>query len=246
MCRVLPDMPAPPPNAVHTPVHVVETSLGITKDVRLLRHLGLRFGEEDSYSEAHFGPSDAGSFHEGFLKIGEGKVAEADYLAEIPAGVVSLRTCDGSALVRKQHGVRVPMPVFLSKSSRAGETSLTKEEALEWCEKWAKDKKYVMVGQNCWTMVHEFLTTHEGCELTDEIQCAVTHFLLLAVPHAVSNHQVPAWSWPLNWQASAAHPFISLPGPALPKQDLGLRQVQHNCAECAYAMTSVSALPVAT
>lgn len=129
-------MPMPPPNAVHTPVHVVETSLGITKDVRLLRHLGLRFGDDDSYSEAHFGPSDAGSFHEGFLKIGEGKVADAEYLAEFPAG----------------------------------ETSLTKQEALDWCRKWAKDKAYVMVGQNCWTMVHEFLTTHEGCELTDEIK----------------------------------------------------------------------------
>lgn len=136
MCRVIPDMPMPPPNAVHTPVHVVETSLGITKDVRLLRHLGLRFGDEDSFSEAHFGPSDAGSFHEGFLKIGEGKVAQSEYLAEFPAG----------------------------------ETTLTKEEALDWCRKWAKDKAYVMVGQNCWTMVHEFLTTHEGCELTEEIR----------------------------------------------------------------------------
>lgn len=83
------------------------------------------------------------------------------------------------------------MPVILSKSSRAGETSLTKEEALEWCEKWAKDKKYVMVGQNCWTMVHEFLTTHEGCELTEEIQCAITHFVLLAVPHAASTTTFP-------------------------------------------------------
>lgn len=48
--------------------------------------------------------------------------------------------------------------------------SMTKEEALEWCKNWARDKVYVTVGQNCWSMVHEFLTTHEGCEVTDEIK----------------------------------------------------------------------------
>lgn len=81
-------MPAPPPHAVHTPVHVVETSLGMVDDIRLLRHLGLRFGPDDEFVEAHFGPSDAGSFHEGFLKIGEGKVAQSEYLDEFPAGAM--------------------------------------------------------------------------------------------------------------------------------------------------------------
>lgn len=85
VCRVFPDMPTPPAT-IHTPVHVVETSLGIVDDVRLLRHLGLRFGPEDSFVEAHFGPSDAGSFHEGFLKFGEGKVAESEYLEEFSVG----------------------------------------------------------------------------------------------------------------------------------------------------------------
>ena len=81
-------MPAPPPHAMHTPVHVVETSLGMVDDIRLLRHLGLRFGPDDEFVEAHFGPSDAGSFHEGFLKIGEGKVAQSEYLDEFPAGAM--------------------------------------------------------------------------------------------------------------------------------------------------------------
>ena len=27
------------------------------------------------------------------------------------------------------------------------------------------------VGQNCWTMVHDFLTTHEGCEINDSLKC---------------------------------------------------------------------------
>jgi len=51
-------------------------------------HLGLRFGPDDEFVEAHFGPSDAGSFHEGFLKIGEGKVAQSEYLDEFPAGAM--------------------------------------------------------------------------------------------------------------------------------------------------------------
>ena len=33
----------------------IETSLGLTNQVRLLRHLALRFGEEDDFVEAHFG-----------------------------------------------------------------------------------------------------------------------------------------------------------------------------------------------
>jgi len=106
VCRVIPDMPAPPPNAVHTPVHVVETSLGIVDDVRLLRHLGLRFGSEESFVEAHFGPSDAGSFHEGFLKFGEGQVAESEYLDEFPAGAIHSSTACAPEHQRSlSHGV---------------------------------------------------------------------------------------------------------------------------------------------
>jgi hypothetical protein len=54
----------------------------------------------------------------------------------------------------------------------AGETSLTKEEAVQWCKDWAKDRVFVTVGQNCWTMVHDFLDSHEGCVINDAIQCA--------------------------------------------------------------------------
>lgn len=37
-------------------VQVVETSLGLADQTRLLRHLGLRVGPDDDYVEAHFGP----------------------------------------------------------------------------------------------------------------------------------------------------------------------------------------------
>lgn len=54
----------------------------------------------------------------------------------------------------------------------AGETGLSKEEAVEWCRNWANGKVYAMVGQNCWSMVYEFLTEHDGCEIPDEVACA--------------------------------------------------------------------------
>lgn len=49
---------------------------------------------------------------------------------------------------------------------------MTKDEFLEWCKNWSKDRVFVTVGQNCWTMVHDFLTTHEGCEINDSLKCA--------------------------------------------------------------------------
>ena len=36
-------------------VQVIETSLGITNKIKLLRHLGLRVGDDDDFVEAHFG-----------------------------------------------------------------------------------------------------------------------------------------------------------------------------------------------
>lgn len=73
------------PAIAATPVSVVETSLGFGEQTRLLRHLGLRFGDED-FVEAHFGPGEGGSLHDGFLKYGEGKVANSEYLDVIAAG----------------------------------------------------------------------------------------------------------------------------------------------------------------
>jgi hypothetical protein len=69
-----------------TQVRVVETSLGITDNVRLLRHLGLRFGDDNDYLEAHFGPGAGGPGHDGFLKTGKGEVADSKYLEVLPAG----------------------------------------------------------------------------------------------------------------------------------------------------------------
>ena len=43
-----------------TKVTVLETSMGITDNVRLLRHLALRFGDDDDFVEAHFGPGSKG------------------------------------------------------------------------------------------------------------------------------------------------------------------------------------------
>jgi hypothetical protein len=42
-------------------VSVVETSLGLAEQTRLLRHLGLRVGSGDDFVEAHFGPSGTNS-----------------------------------------------------------------------------------------------------------------------------------------------------------------------------------------
>lgn len=107
-----------------------------------------------------------------------------------------------------------------------GTTKLSKEEAIDWCKEWAKDRVrslacqarqasvglrqawgtpfpftqqsrlcvackhkhghvqlghqaplplqvYITVGQNCWTMVHDFLTQHDGCQINDELKCAL-------------------------------------------------------------------------
>ena len=122
-------------------VQVVETSLGLADQTRLLRHLGLRVGPDNDFVEAHFGPggelfcspadcapfcktdllaaavhafvefgeqrttpeqvhtqqvptqghagetrAEGGQFADGFLKYGEGKVAESEYLDVLPAG----------------------------------------------------------------------------------------------------------------------------------------------------------------
>jgi hypothetical protein len=80
----------PAAQAAATPVSVVETSLGLADNSRLLRHLGLRFGDEKDFVEAHFGPGEGGALSEGFLKYGEGKVADSEYLDVIPAGLLSV------------------------------------------------------------------------------------------------------------------------------------------------------------
>jgi hypothetical protein len=52
----------------------------------------------------------------------------------------------------------------------AGETKLSKDEIIDWCKDWAEDRVYALVGQNCWSMVHDFLTTHEGCEIPESVR----------------------------------------------------------------------------
>jgi hypothetical protein len=52
----------------------------------------------------------------------------------------------------------------------AGETSLSKDEVLKWCEKWAVDKVYVTIGQNCWSMVHDFLEETAGCYISKDLE----------------------------------------------------------------------------
>ena len=61
--------------------------------------------------------------------------------------------------------------VLCKTSAFAGEVAMSKEEVLEWCREWAKDKEYVTLGQNCWHMVYAFLSTHEGCEISESLQC---------------------------------------------------------------------------
>ena len=47
-------------------VRVIETSLGVQDNIKLLRHLGLRVGEDDEdFVEAHFGPGEDGQMSEG-------------------------------------------------------------------------------------------------------------------------------------------------------------------------------------
>jgi hypothetical protein len=55
-------------------VTVVETSMDLIDDIRLMRHLALRFGDDDSFVEAHYGPGAAGEGRQGFLDVGKGKV----------------------------------------------------------------------------------------------------------------------------------------------------------------------------
>jgi hypothetical protein len=85
-----------------TKVQVVETSLGLGVDSKLLRHLGLRFNcdsdeinvEGQDFSEAHFGPG-SGAFREGFLNTGKGMVASSEYKEVVNAGALSyhIRYC---------------------------------------------------------------------------------------------------------------------------------------------------------
>lgn len=79
---------SPLPQASATEVRVVETSLGLQDEVRLLRHLGLRFGDQKNFVEAHFGPSSGNeaALKEGYLNYGEGIVADSEYLDVVYAG----------------------------------------------------------------------------------------------------------------------------------------------------------------
>lgn len=63
------------------------------------------------------------------------------------------------------------MVVSYTTDALAGEVAMSKEEVLEWCREWAKDKEYVTLGQNCWHMVYTFLSTHEGCEISESLKC---------------------------------------------------------------------------
>lgn len=40
--------------------------------------------------------------------------------------------------------------------------------------------------QNCWTMVFEFLDSHEGCRIDDSLKCALVHHARAAMQHACS------------------------------------------------------------
>jgi hypothetical protein len=64
------------------------------------------------------------------------------------------------------NGLRVEYP----HNDVAGETTLSKDEVIEWCKEWAQDKVYVTIGQNCWTMVHDFLEAHKGCNISEDLK----------------------------------------------------------------------------
>jgi hypothetical protein len=77
--------------AQQTCMQVVETSLtggDLSEKIKLLRHLGLRVGDDDDFVETHFGPGEGGQMQEGFLKHGKGKVAESEYLEVTDAGAL--------------------------------------------------------------------------------------------------------------------------------------------------------------
>jgi hypothetical protein len=89
----------PGPRTRATPISVVETSLGFGEQLSLLRHLGIRAGDENDFVEAHFGPGQGGSLTEGFLKYGEGKVAESEYFEVIASGALSAARCQLQSLL---------------------------------------------------------------------------------------------------------------------------------------------------
>jgi len=53
----------------------------------------------------------------------------------------------------------------------AGYTDASADECIDWCEKWADGKLYVSVGQNCWSMVHQFCEEY-GLRVPESVECA--------------------------------------------------------------------------
>lgn len=70
-----------------TQIRVVETSLYVTGEehTRVLRHLGIRAGDDGDFIECHWGPAE-GSFREGFLNCGEGEISDSPYMGVFPCG----------------------------------------------------------------------------------------------------------------------------------------------------------------
>lgn len=79
-----------------TKISVVETSLYMAGEehTRVLRHLGIRAGDEDDFIECHFGPSETGQrdFREGFLNCGEGAISDSPYMGIVPCGTIPRRS----------------------------------------------------------------------------------------------------------------------------------------------------------
>ena len=79
----------------------------------------------------------------------------------------------------------------------AGETELSKDEIIEWCRDWARNRVYAIVGQNCWSMVHTFLTDHEGCEVPESIRYAFLFLSILKAKHV--------WECLWEWLRGCCH-----------------------------------------